>query len=129
MISPQRIIDEEVEKRVNSPLQMLILLSLILIVTILPIVFGVWMTSIGYKLMGELILGSTGMIFNIFLLSSVYDTDTVIPVTTSIPYAVLLFIRIASYAMTGLYIPAIVSGIGGVEWLFLCIFRNNIDYE
>jgi hypothetical protein len=123
------LIDEEVDKRVSSPVQLLLLLFLIFGIILLPIGFGVYMTSIGYKLMGEIILGSTGMLFNVFLLSSVYDSNTVIPVSSSIPYAILLFVRIISYSMVGLYIPAFVSMIGGFEWLFLCLFRNNIEYE
>jgi len=123
------ITDEIVDDYVDSPAQLLLLLTAIFSVVLLPIAFGVWMTSIGYELMGEVILGSTGMLFNIFLLSSIYDKDTIIPVTSSIPYATLLFIRILSYGMTGLWIPAFVSGIGALEWVFLCLFRNNLDYE
>jgi len=123
------LIDEEVDKRVSSPVQLLLLLFLIFGIILLPIAFGVYMTTIGHEFMGEVILGSTGMLFNIFLLTSLYDKDTVIPISSSIPYATLLFIRIISYAMTGLYIPAFVSMIGGFEWLFLCLFRNNIEYE
>jgi hypothetical protein len=123
------LIDEEIDKRINSPVQLLLLLFVIFGIVLSPIAFGVYMTAIGYKLMGEIILGSTGMLFNLFLLSSLYDSNTVIPISSSIPYATLLFIRIISYAMVGLYIPAFVSMIGGFEWLFLCLFRNNLEYE
>lgn len=123
------ITDEIVDNYVNSPWQMFALIAAIFVVILAPLLFGVWMTEIGYALVGELILASTGMMFNLFLLSSLYDKDTVIPVTSSIPYATLLFIRIVSYGMVGLWIPAAVSAIGGCEWVFLCVFRNNIDYE
>jgi hypothetical protein len=103
------LIDEEIDKRINSPLQLLLLLFVVFGIVLSPIAFGVYMTAIGYKLMGEIILGSTGMLFNLFLLSSLYDSNTVIPISSSIPYATLLFIRIISYAMVGLYIPAFVS--------------------
>lgn len=80
------------------------------------------------ELIPELVLGSTSMIFNVFLLSSVFDEETVIPVETSVPYASVLFVKMFAYAALELWIPVGVTLIGALEWMFIAVYRNDLDY-
>jgi len=79
-------------------------------------------------IIGEYILSAISLIFNISMLSTLKNKKTTVEIKTSIIYASLLFTKSVCYFLLDLHLPLVMSLVGAVEWCFLAIYRNNINY-
>lgn len=65
-----------------------------------------------------------GMILNVMVLPTLFSEDAAVPRMQSVPSAAALKMMTGAYAMLGLWLPALATGLGALLWIGVALYRN-----